>query len=178
MITFEISINGKRYCESEDITILTLVAEEIQRRAGHRISLHTRTAAEGPLQQLAANLGVGDEIAVRIVDVLDDDKSDPQGCTFCGRDVHDVSDLVQGPAAAICDRCVLEFSHALKNGSTLPVGGSIRTEPEWVCGFCAKQPGSIPGVVVRNGAAVCPECLRACSDIMAPGDDKDLSDAD
>ena len=25
----------------------------------------------------------------------------------------------------------------------------------------------VAGVIVRNGAAICPECLRACSDILA-----------
>jgi len=33
--------------------------------------------------------------------------------------------------------------------------------------FCANQPGTVPGVIVRNGAAICPECLRAAGDILA-----------
>jgi len=167
MVAFQISINGKLYCESQDITALTMVAEEIQRRRGSRISLHV--AGEGPLQWLAANLGAGDEIVVRIVDAAEQEDADPVGCSFCGRDVHDVSNLVLGHSAAttaICAPCIAGFSKAVKSGTALPLGAAIRDEPEWVCGFCSNQPGSIPGVVVRNGAAVCPECLRACADIL------------
>ena len=79
MVAFEITINGKPYCESEDITVLTMVVEEIQRRGGQRISLHASGASEGPLQFLAANLGVGDEIVVRIVEASEGAESGPAG---------------------------------------------------------------------------------------------------
>jgi hypothetical protein len=64
MIAFQISINGRKYCESEDISVLTMVAEEIQRRQAFRISLHAG-GPDSPLQWLTANLRVGDEIAIR-----------------------------------------------------------------------------------------------------------------
>jgi hypothetical protein len=165
-VAFQITVNGKPYCESEDITVLTMVAEEIRRRDGHRISLHA-SAGETQVQWLSANLTVGDEVIVRIVDAAGVDNAGALGCGFCGHEVNDVENLVQGPSVAICDRCIASLSGAVKNANPLPVGASMRDEPEWACGFCANQPGTIPGVVVRNGAAVCPECLRACVDILA-----------
>ena len=72
-----------------------------------------------------------------------------------------------GQSKGICDLCIAGFSEAVKHGTELPLGASIRDEPQWVCDFCASLPGTIPGVVVRNGAAVCPECLRAAADILA-----------
>jgi len=167
---FQITINGKPYGESEDITVLTLVAEEVRRRSGERISLHA-SASESQMQWLAANLTIGDEIVVRIVDASELEDAGPHGCNFCGRDVHEVSKLLEGPAGAICDGCITSFSDAVKNVAPLPLGASIRDEPEWTCRICAKQPGRIPGVVVRNGAAICPECLRAAVEILdtSPG---------
>jgi hypothetical protein len=165
MVAFQISINGQKYCESEDISVLTMVAEEIQRREAFRMSLHA-SGPDSPVQWLTATLRVGDEITIRVVDTSELEASGPSTCSFCGREVHEVSTIVQGQAAAICDRCVTSFSTAVKNGTELPAGASIRDEPTWTCGFCDNQPGNIAGVVVRNGAAVCPECLRACAEII------------
>jgi hypothetical protein len=33
------------------------------------------------------------------------------------------------------------------------------------CGFCQKGPPELAGLLVRNAAALCPECLRACVDV-------------
>ena len=166
MVTFQISINGKPYCESDDITTVTMVAEEIRRDAC-RISLHAG-GSETSLQWLAADLKAGDEIVIRVVEFEEPEFTGPSGCSFCGREIHEVLRLIQGRSAAICDACIRGFSAAVKNGTELPLGASLRDEPEWVCGFCGNQPGNIPGVVVRNGAALCPECLRACSDVLQP----------
>jgi hypothetical protein len=162
---FQITINGKPYGESEDITVVTMVAEQVRGSKGERISLYA-SGGESQVRWLAANLTVGDEVVVRIVDASEVEDALPLGCNFCGRDIHDVSHLLHGPAAAICDGCIASFSEAVKNVGSLPLGASIRDDPEWTCGFCTNQPGRIPGVVVRNGAAICPECLRACVDIL------------
>ena len=165
MVAFHVSINGKTYCESEAITALTMATEEM-RRGGCRISLHA-AAGESALQWLTADLSIGDEIVIRIVDADDVEDAEPPGCSFCGRDLLDVSSIVLGGTARLCDRCTDAFATALENARELPLGASIRDEPEWMCGFCANKPGNVPGVIVRNGAAVCPECLRVCSEILA-----------
>ena len=92
MIAFQITINGQKYCESEDISVFTMVAEEIQRREAFRISLHAG-GPDSPLQWLTANLRVGDEIAIRVVDTSEFEPSAPPTCSFCAREVHEVSTL-------------------------------------------------------------------------------------
>ena len=66
------------------------------------------------------------------------------------------------------------MSDAVRDAGRLPVGAAIREEPTWVCGFSGKQPGSVPAVVVRNGTAICPECLRACADLLRENPGVDL----
>jgi len=166
LITFQISINGKTYHESEEITVLTMIVEEVRRRMEPRISLHAGSAGEGALQWLKPNLGVGDEIVIRIVETAEQEDSESLMCSFCGREAHEVSNLIAGQSAFICDGCIQGFGSALRDGTALPLGASIRDEYEWACGICDKHPGAIPGVIVRNGAAICPECLHACSDIL------------
>jgi len=166
MVKFQIKINGEPYFDSDEITALTLVAEEIRRRKGLRISLHA-SAGNDSLQRLAANLKVGDEITVQIVDSSEQLDSIPDACSFCGREWQEVSNLVKGETVTICDRCVSAFSEAVTTQKELPIGTAIRDESSWACGFCKNSPDIIPGVIVRNGAAICPECLRACSDILS-----------
>jgi hypothetical protein len=164
-VAFQIIVSGKPFCQSEDLDAVTMVAEERPRRDGCRVSLHAR-AGEAPVQWLATHLGVGDEIVVRLVETEDLEAARPQGCSFCGREACDVGSLVMGPSSAICDGCIRGFSEALTGGGTLPLGATIRDGPEWVCAFCDNRPGAIAGVIVRNGVAICPECLRASRDIL------------
>lgn len=167
MVTFQISINGKPYCESEDITVLTMVVEELRSKMEPRVVLHAGSTDEGSLQWLKPNLKIGDEIVVRVVETAEQEDLEPPRCSFCGRESHEVSSLIAGQSAYICDGCINSFTSTLKGGTELPLGASIRDEHEWICGLCGKQPGTIPGVIVRNGAAVCPECLHACSDLLS-----------
>ena len=166
MVGFRITVNGNTYCESDDISALTMVAEQIGRRSGYRISLHAGSG-DAPVQWLAADLKVGDEIVISVVDLSETEDAPPLACSFCGQAVHDVSTLVRGPAAAICDNCIRSFSTAVRTATELPAGASIRDDSKWSCGFCSNQPANTGGLVVRNGPAVCPVCLRACSDILA-----------
>ena len=163
MVAFEITINGKPYCESEDITVLTMVVEEIQRRGGQRISFARQRRERRAVAVLAANLGVGDEIVVRIVEASEGAESGPPGCAFCGREIHDAHTLVVGQSKGICDLCIAGFSEAVKHGTELPLGASIRDEPQWVCDFCASLPGTIRASSCGTARAVCPECLRAAA---------------
>jgi ClpX C4-type zinc finger len=166
MVTFQITINGRPCFDSDDITALTLVAEELRRREGERISLHA-SGGDDSMQWLAANLKIGDEITVQIVDASEKLNSFPMACSFCGKDQHEVSNLVAGEKVLICGQCISDFSEALTIQKQLPIGAAIRNEPSWACGFCNNSPGIIPGVIVRNGAAICPECLRVGSDILS-----------
>jgi hypothetical protein len=167
VVIFQISINGKPYCVAEEIGAVTIVAEPVPRRDGGRVSIHARSAHDESLHWLGAHLAAGDEIRIQIIETDETAADVPKGCSFCGRDVHDVLSMVNGPLVSICDGCVAAFAAAVTHRGQLPIGASIRDEAEWRCGFCNKRPGEIPGLVVRNRSAICPECLRACSDMIA-----------
>jgi len=165
MVRFQITINGEPYFDCDDINTLTLVAEEIWRREEERISLHG-SAGEDSAQWLAADLKLGDEIVIRIVDSFREEDQIFHVCSFCGRESHNVPGLIAGKKVAICKGCVTCFSRAVTDQKRLPLGAAIHDEPSCACGFCGNSPDAVPGVIVRNGAAICPECLHACSDLL------------
>lgn len=168
MIAFDITINGRPYGETEEITAVTIVAEYVAGRRSERVSVHGQSA-DGRLQWLDAHLSIGDEIRVRIVEASDAATSSPSGCNYCGRSVGDVLKLVTGNKLAICDDCTKRFADSLKSGSALPIGASIHDDPEQACGFCGRDPREVTGVIVRNGAAICAECVRTCEDLVREG---------
>jgi hypothetical protein len=172
MIGFEVSVNGSTQETGDLITTLTLIAEQV--RSGERVSLHLAcggdqyAAMDDPaVHWLNADLRPGDEIMIRIVDVDPEQPAPLSNCSFCGAGPDAVSKLVCGPAVAICDGCTRAFADVAVGGGQLPVGAFIRDAPPWRCGFCGKEPGDVPGVFVRNSAAICPECLRVASDVQA-----------
>jgi hypothetical protein len=167
MIGFRITVNEKGFCESDDLTAFTMVVEDLRNSDEQRVSLHAQ-AGDGPLQWLAANLKVGDTVKIEVVDLVAAAESEHEelACGFCARDVHAVRNLIQGQDVAICDGCTMAFSEAVKAGGRLPTAATIQDDPKWVCAFCNKAAARMAGVIVRNAAAICPECLSACNDIL------------
>ncbi len=165
MITFEISINGTPYAESEDLTAVTVVAELIGGRRGERVTVHGQSS-EGQLQWLDSNLSIGDEIRIRIVEAVEAAETWERGCSFCAREIPEIERMIQGPKVAICSDCTNRFAESLSHGSALPVGASIHDDPQQPCGFCGKDPRDTGGVIVRNGAAICGECVRICEELV------------
>ena len=172
---FLITINGKAFCEADDLTTATIVVEELRRRVERRITLYA-SGHEGRLHWMTANLTVGDRIVIEIADAMARSQLKPRKCDFCGRDAHDVHALVRGPAGSICDICIATFSAAVHKGTPLPAEASFRDDSTLSCRFCGKAPPAIAGVVMQNGAGVCAECLRSCADMLAdsqPGNPPD-----
>jgi hypothetical protein len=172
MVSFEISVNGERRFVGDDVRAITVVTEWITRRQDDRVSVHVGLggAGERAIQHLGADLHPGDEITIRVREDDELPASDvPEACSFCGSGTHHISSLVAGPQVAICDSCLRAFDAVVTRGAALPVGGSIRQDGDLRCGFCLKGPPEVAGVLVRNAAAICPECLHACVD-MIPGD--------
>jgi hypothetical protein len=170
MAAFEILVNGERRFIGEDVTAITLAADWVSRREGDRVSLHVGVGGpeERRVQYLGADLLPGDEVAIR---VLSDEESwatsdqSPELCSYCGSDFHCVRSLVAGPQVAICDSCLTLFHAVVANGAPLPVGASIHERNDVRCGFCQKSPPEVAGLLMRNAAAICPECLRACAEM-------------
>jgi len=65
------------------------------------------------------------------------------------------------------------FHSVIAHNAPLPIGASIQEQGDASCGFCQKAPPEVAGLFVRNAAALCPECLRACLDLLTvPGDER------
>jgi hypothetical protein len=173
MVAFEISINGERRCVGEEITAVTVVADWVHKRHAERVSIHVGGAegsgysGETQPQWLGAHLRAGDEVLIRIVEVVEEVPAGTRDCSFCGAGNRDIASLVQGLQVGICNGCIASFDAFLKSRAQLPLGASIQDQPDQECGFCGKQSGEIAGLLTRNGAAICAECLRSCSDLIA-----------
>jgi hypothetical protein len=173
MVYFEISVTGERRFVGDDVTAITLAAEWVARRKADRVSLHVGLGESGArqVQYLGADLGAGDEISIRVLTDVEPDAVEseaPDSCSFCGSSVYDIRSLVAGPRVAICDACLTSFGAVILQGAALPVGASIRVQGDASCGFCQRSPPEVAALLVRNAAAVCPECLRACVDMASP----------
>jgi hypothetical protein len=168
VVTFEISVNGERRFVGDDVKAITVVADWIARRQVDRVSVHVGVGGPGEreVQYLGSDLHPGDEISIRVVAEEQALVSDaPEACSFCGSDMHHVRSLVAGRQVAICESCLSAFEAVVTRSAALPLGASIRQEGDARCGFCLKSPPDVAGLLVRNAAAICPECLRACVDI-------------
>jgi hypothetical protein len=66
MMAFRISINGKPFEPIDDVTTLTMVSEPAGRSPGDRVSLMVSGDSGDPIQALAAHLGPGDEVVIRV----------------------------------------------------------------------------------------------------------------
>jgi hypothetical protein len=108
----------------------------------------------------------GDEISIRVLADDEATASDaPEACSFCGSDMHHIESLVAGPQLAICDACICAFDAVVMRSQPLPLGAFIQQAGDLTCGFCLKGPPELAGLLVRNAAAICPECLRTCVDV-------------
>jgi hypothetical protein len=173
MVAFEITINGERRCVGEEITAVTVVADWVHKRNAERVSIHVGGAegsgysGETQPQWLGAHLRAGDEVLIRIVEVVEEVPAGTGHCSFCGAGNRDIASLVQGLQVGICSGCIASFDAFLKSRGQLPLGASIQDQPDQECGFCGRQSGDLAGLLTRNGAAICAECLRSCSDLIA-----------
>jgi len=167
MAAFEISVNGERRFVGDYVKAITLVADWVAHRQGERISVHVGVREpDVEVQYLGADLRPGDEISIRVL--AEDDRTlsgAPVSCSFCGSDNYHIGSLVAGPQVAICDICLYAFHAVITQNAALPFGASIQHHGDARCGFCQKAPPEVAGLLMRNAAALCPECLRACMDL-------------
>jgi ATP-dependent protease Clp ATPase subunit len=105
----------------------------------------------------------------------------PPTCTFCGKQAAEVSKVIVGPGACICDECVGLAKSVISSGTAASTArGQLTAVPEQDrrgrCSFCGKYRHEVPGLaafpaeVEGNPAAVatvCTECLELCDEIIA-----------
>jgi hypothetical protein len=170
MAAFEIEVNGERRFAGAEVTAITLVTEWVPRRKADRVSVHVAVGGTGSdhVQCLGADLKPGDDITIRVLDeqaLQAAISAAPHSCSFCAREARDVESLVSGHQIAICDSCLSAFQAVIARSGALLAGTTIRDTAGILCGFCRKEPPEVAPLLVRNGAAICPECLRACVDM-------------
>ena len=169
MAIFEILVNGESRYSGNDVTAVTLACERVGRRNAERVVLHVGTGGPGEreIHHLATNLAPGDEIVIRVLEDSELVETDSlASCSFCGSSAHDVHSLVAVQSQAICDACIASLSAFVLGKAELPFGAAIHdAEGAARCAFCDKAPPDVPAVLVRNESAICPGCLRSCSDL-------------
>jgi hypothetical protein len=170
MAAFEIRVNGQHRFVGEPVGAITLAADSVAAGRTERVYLHVGIGEGGEyeVQYLGGDLRPGDEILIKVLadnEELTDPSRPPDSCSFCGADKYDIESLVGGRQIAICGSCIRAFHGVIALGGVLPLGASIQDRVDGQCNFCHKSPPEVPGLLVRNTAAICPECLHACMDL-------------
>jgi hypothetical protein len=119
----------------------------------------------------------------------------PPTCTFCGKQPAEVSKVIVGPGACICDECVGLAKSVISSGTVASTArGQMTAVPEQArrerCSFCGKYRHEVPGLAAFPAglaafpaevggnppavggnppavATVCTECLELCDAIIA-----------
>jgi hypothetical protein len=190
MKSFEVKINGKKQCTAGvgQNGVLTAILSFAKRtRASHETDqaseseiLDIRVAGSANidpgtsehLEWLHRDLSVGDEITIKIVEVLECDEPKTKEtsylqCSFCGREQAEAQNLIAGPGVYICDECVNDALQALIEGE--PTGNItilVAKEAEARCSFCGQKPVEVVRIVGVPSARICNQCLKICAEIL------------
>lgn len=112
-------------------------------------------------------------------DVVDEESTSPNSCSFCGSVQSEVRQLLGGPAVYICDRCVYicaesieedeyeevievplseliaEVERAHGRVSSMKMGASPLR-----CSFCGRSQLQVNKLIAGPGVYVCDQCVR------------------
>jgi len=152
----------------------------VSRAEFHRAVQRLVSASSSP-RDVAAALRLSDEQLHEIVREADAAGRRPPrpglSCSFCATSQYEVRKLIAGPGAYICDACVglaVAVAHSGNPASTRL--GQLRAVPEQdsqaQCSFCGKHRDQLASLAALsaeapNGpAAICPECLSLCEEIL------------
>jgi ClpX C4-type zinc finger protein len=166
---------------------------EVARADFHRAvrRLHLNGAS---LRELAASLGLSHQRVHQIVEEAGGSRRWIRGkgggsggrrddllqmCSFCGKTQHEAPRLIAGPGVYICDGCVTLAEGVIGSGEAARTEyGQVTTvstqNPHVPCSFCGKTRGLVPSLALgppsphrKIPAAICPECLALCDEIIA-----------
>jgi ATP-dependent protease Clp ATPase subunit len=95
-------------------------------------------------------------------------------CSFCGRSQGQVTKLIAGGHAYICDGCV-KGAHAVISGrghvASTPIAMIRQVSDEAgaeQCSFCAKHRHQVAGMASAGDARIiCDQCLELCDEILS-----------
>ena len=90
----------------------------------------------------------------------------PNPCSFCSKQVDQVTRIVTGPHVHICNECVDVCGEVLK-GSAAALGWGLDMEDR--CSFCGRKADQVDRIIARQGAEarICSECYKLCAEVLA-----------
>jgi hypothetical protein len=138
----------------------------------------------GSLREIAEALGFSHQRVHQIVEgaggarpwrrVIRRDEGEPGPtltCSFCGKHQKQVSKLIAGPGARICNECVEKADRAIATGEAAATPLSAITSlgedaASAKCSFCGKRRHQVSGLALAAGGVICTECLALCDEII------------
>jgi len=164
-------------------------AAEIARADFHR-SVHRLQLSGGSPREIADALGLSHQRVHQIVEEAGGagpgrragrpGKGNPGpgamlACSFCGKQQKQVTKLIAGPGAYICNECTERADQVIATGKPVPTPLSAMTPAgdhdkhgaPAKCSFCGKRRHQVTGLASVAQAAICTECLALCHEIIS-----------
>ena len=93
-------------------------------------------------------------------------------CSFCGKSQKQVSKLIVGPGAFICNECADKADRVIATGEVaatpLSAVKSVGTDVASAqCSFCGKSRHQVSGMALAAEGMICSDCLALCLEIIA-----------
>ncbi len=84
-------------------------------------------------------------------------------CSFCGKAVDEVANIIQGPSVHICNECVVESRSALSGAPKQAWSAN-----DGRCNFCGRDQTHHLRRVGKEGveARICEECVKLCEEVL------------
>lgn len=190
MKSFEVTINGKKQCTAGvgNKGVLTAILSFVK---GTSASDEAHQGSESEsldisvggwaniapgisehLEWLNQDLSVGDEITIKIIEVVECDEPKTKEtsylqCSFCGKKQAEVQKLIAGPRVHICNECVNDGLQTLIEGEpTGKITILVAKQAEARCSFCGQKPVDVVRIVGVPTARICNQCLKICADVL------------
>jgi len=136
--------------------------------------------ADGSLSEIADALGLSYERVHQIAEGAGGTWPSPPRafrgnmleCSFCGKSQKQVSKLIAGPGAYICDECADKADRVIATGevAATPLSAVKSVGADVIraqCRFCGKRRHQVSGMALAAEATICSECLALCLEIIA-----------
>jgi ClpX C4-type zinc finger len=144
-------------------------------RADFHHAVRRMHLAGGSLPEIADALGLSYERVHQIAEGASPPRAFPGNmlaCSFCGKNQKQVSKLIAGAHAYICNECADKADRVIATGevAATPLSGvkSVGADVTRAqCSFCGKRRHQVSGMALAAGGTICSECLALCLEIIA-----------
>jgi ribosomal protein L24E len=149
-------------------------AADIARADFHHAVRRMHLAGDS-LPEIADALGLSYERVHQIAEGAGPPRAFPGNmleCSFCGKNMKQVSKLIAGPDAYICNECADKADRVIATGevAATPLSAVKSVAPDVTraqCSFCGKRRYQVSGMALAAEGTICSECLALCLEIIA-----------